>query len=99
MEVAMRELYGALLARPSKALGGLEVQGMVDFVYRRVPKLRVVLRCIIRSWDSGFHCVVWQEQSRFTGMRPTPYTWGPSKEYIQGSKMRAKWVLASNDIT
>ena len=34
----------------------------------------------------------------FIGMRPTPYTWGPPKEYIQGSKMRARWVLAGNDV-
>lgn len=87
---------GSIYSTPELTLEG---RWTVDFDYRRVPRLQAVSRCIIRSWDSEFHCEVWQEQGKFTGIRPTPYTWDPPSEYTQGSKMRARWVLAGNDVT
>ena len=69
---------------------------MVHFVYKGVPKLQAVSKCIIRSWDSEFHIVVWQEQRRLACMGQTPDTSRPPLGYIQGLKITARWVLASS---
>lgn len=69
---------------------------MVDFVFMRVHRIRIMSRCIIRSWDSGFLCVVWQEQGKFPCGGYTPDTWDPARGYIQGLEMRARWVLADS---
>jgi len=77
----------------------LEAWWMVEFVFRRVPRLRTVSNSIVRSWDSRFPCMVRQEQGRFTCVGHTLDTWGPLKGYIQGSEMRARWVLEDSSAT
>lgn len=57
-EVIAREPHDTLSARQSEALHEHEGQWMVDFVYRRVSRLPVVSKCMIKCWDSSFHCVV-----------------------------------------
>lgn len=88
------DCQGSICSTPRLTLEG---RWMVDLVYRRVPRIRTVSWCIIWSWDSGFHCVVWQEQGKFAFVGHTPDTWGPPRGYIQGSEMRTRWVIAGSN--
>ena len=69
---------------------------MVDFIYRRLSRLPTVFKCIIRSWDSKFHCAIWKEQSRLACMGQNPDTQHPPMEYVQGLEMRDMWVLVGS---
>ena len=75
----MVDCQGNICSTPRLTFEG---QWMVDFVYRRVPRLRAVSRCINKSWDNRDHDVVWQEQGRYTCVGQTPDTWGPPRGYI-----------------
>lgn len=43
--------------------------------------------------------MVWQEQGKFACVGNTLDTWGPPRGYIQGSKMRTRWVLVDSSAT
>lgn len=98
-EVIVRALHDALWARQYESLQEIEGLWMVDFVYRRVPRLCAMSRRMLRSWDSGFYCMGWQEHGRLACLEHVLRTLGPPMGDIQGSDMRVGWVLASSSAT
>lgn len=53
------ELHGDFLAINLEELGEHEVRRNIFLVGRMIPRLPVVPRHIIRSWDRISHCVIW----------------------------------------
>jgi hypothetical protein len=81
---------------PSVGLSGdlyeHEVPHMAELLYRKVSRLQALLEYIIRSRDSRFLCVVWQEHDRLACMELIPSIWFPSVDCIQGLEMRLDWI-------
>lgn len=95
----MHELEGALSARQSKVLCEHRVQGMVIIVSRRMSRLQAVSGDIIKSWDSRFHYVLWQEQRSLSYAGQILDVGCASIGFIQRLVTRHKGVPMTNNMS